>query len=631
MRIVSENITFLLVHLSLILCIVLAYLTWKRSQRNQMKFSFYMFISIMFVWNLGTILEMYTRSATGVSNMLFVDMCYMGICLMPIAILYLGVVISNPQLKLRPIHSIILLVPVISIIVVCTNDFHHLFFDNFSVLSTEAVYGVYYYFHSFYSYGCIFVGILYLVSFTIRSSGIFSKQSIIIIFGILIPLTANVLYSFNIIDLSFSVNASMFTITLLCFAIAFFRYDFLQVAPIAVQKIVDLISDGYIVVDKQNKILDYNSAMLSFVPDGSGIPKGEYLGTFMLKFASPYVYKKLVELQKKSVDENHIVQVEYRHVHENGYRYFAVEITPIFQKHTLIGSIILLKDVTQAKRDLELIKETQIIMVERERLASLGQMVGGIAHNLKTPILSISGGIEAMRDLTHEYEEAVSDPQVTKEDHYEIAKEMREWMDKIKIHCAYISDMITTIKGQAVQFNINEGHHFTIDEFLKRVDLLMKHELKKYHCTLRSDIAINVQSEMSGDINSLVQIFDNLIINAIHAYEGEKGFIDLNVREDNNKVVFTLKDYGRGMTQSVKSRLFKEMVTTKGKNGTGLGLYLSYSTIKGHFHGSMEVESTENKGTTFTVTLPLYRSAAAANIPVYRMQTDTPEIVENIS
>jgi len=628
---ITENITFLLVHLSLILCIVLAYLTWKRSQRNQMKLSFYMFISVMFVWNLGTILEMYSRSATGISNMIFVDMCYVGICLMAVAILYLGVVIANPQLKLRPAHSLILVIPIISIIMVCTNGMHHLFFENFSVYSAEAVYGPYYYFHTIYSYGCIFVGILYLISFTVRSSGVFSKQSITIILGILIPLSANVLYSFNIIDLSFSVNASMFTITLLCFAIAFFKYDFLQVAPIALQRIVDLISDGYIVVDKQNKILDYNSAMLSFVPDGSVIPKGEYMGTFMLKFCSPYVYKRLVELQKKSVDENHIVQIEYRHIQDNGYRYFAVEITPIFQKHMLIGSIILLKDVTQAKRDLELIKETQIIMLERERLASLGQMVGGIAHNLKTPILSISGGVEAMRDLTHEYEEAVDDPVVTKEDHHEIAREMRGWMDKIKIHCAYISDMITTIKGQAVQFNINEGHHFTIDEFLKRVDLLMKHELKKYHCTLRSEITINVLSEISGDINSLVQIFDNLIINAIHAYNGEKGFIDLNVREDNGKVVFTLRDYGQGMTPSVKSRLFKEMVTTKGKNGTGLGLYLSYSTIKGHFHGSMEVESTQNKGTTFTVTIPLYRSASVqGNIPEHKEQANTAEIINNI-
>ena len=59
------------------------------------------------------------------------------------------------------------------------------------------------------------------------------------------------------------------------------------------------------------------------------------------------------------------------------------------------------------------------------------------------------------------------------------------------------------------------------------------------------------------------------------------------------------------MPKKVKDKLFKEMITTKGKNGTGLGLYMSYSTVRAHFSGDISVESEENQGTTFVITLPL--------------------------
>ena len=75
--------------------------------------------------------------------------------------------------------------------------------------------------------------------------------------------------------------------------------------------------------------------------------------------------------------------------------------------------------------------------MERERLASLGQLIGGIAHNLKTPIMSISGATEGLTDLIKEYDESIGDPEVTNEDHHAIAKDMSEWVDKIKTHTAY--------------------------------------------------------------------------------------------------------------------------------------------------------------------------------------------------
>ena len=70
-------------------------------------------------------------------------------------------------------------------------------------------------------------------------------------------------------------------------------------------------------------------------------------------------------------------------------------------------------------------------------------------------------------------------------------------------------------------------------------------------------------------------------------------------------MIITVKDYGPGLPKKVQDKLFKEMVTTKGKNGTGLGLYMSYSNIKAHFNGNITFETEEGKGTIFNIILPL--------------------------
>ena len=81
--------------------------------------------------------------------------------------------------------------------------------------------------------------------------------------------------------------------------------------------------------------------------------------------------------------------------------------------------------------------------------------------------------------------------------------------------------------------------------------------------------------------------------------------LDLIVEKEENNIIISIKDYGAGMPKNVKNKLFKEMITTKGKNGTGLGLYMSYSTIRAHFNGNITVDSEEGLGTTFHIYLPL--------------------------
>ena len=604
-----DAVTILFAHLSMLLNIVILYVTLSKGQRSHVRTAFILVIISTFIWNAGTLLDIYYRLAFGNSSMALIDLCYVGICLSPIAVLLFGQALNQSSLSFTPAHAIFLIIPCTSIIIICTNAYHHLFFTNFSVYSAEAVYGVYYYFHSAYSYGCILAGIGYMIAFIRKNSGIFSTQSLLILIGILIPLSVNVMYSFNLIYMAFSINASSFTATLFCFAVAFYKYDFLKVAPIAIGRIVDLISDGYIVIDNRNNIITSNRAASVLLTGGAPIAQSISLENFTDRYFNAGMYEELLALKTSATQGQATVSIEYA---APGKRYFTIEVTPVFEKRMSVGTIILLKDITQAKRDLEKIRETQETMMEREHLAFLGQLIGGITHNLRTPILSISGAVEGLTDLVTEYGESIGDEGVTEADHREIIRDMSEWLEKIKIHCAYISDVISTVKGQAVEYNRSSDNSFTLDEFLKRVDTLIKGELKKSCCTLRTQIEVDTNLEIAGDVNSLVQMFDNLIINAIDAYEGENGPIDLTLTGDAESFVFTLADYGKGMEPAVQARLFKEMITTKGKNGTGLGLYLSHSNIKGHFNGQITFVSAPGEGTTFTITIPKRAQTDAA-------------------
>ena len=252
------------------------------------------------------------------------------------------------------------------------------------------------------------------------------------------------------------------------------------------------------------------------------------------------------------------------------------------------------------------IKNNQDTLMEKERLASLGQLIGGISHNLKTPIMSISGAAEGLTDLINEYDTSIGDPEVTNDAPHAIANDMRDWITKIHSYTSYMSDIITAVKGQAVNLSENESDEFTIDEMIKRVTILMKHEIRNASLTLNTQINVPSTTSLHGDVNSLVQVINNLITNAIQSYNGKKdNTIDLSVNLDGKNVVISVADRGCGMTKEVQDKLFKSMITTKGKNGTGLGMFMSYSTIKGHFNGDITFETEIGKGTKFNVIIPL--------------------------
>lgn len=245
---------------------------------------------------------------------------------------------------------------------------------------------------------------------------------------------------------------------------------------------------------------------------------------------------------------------------------------------------------------------------ESERLASLGQIIGGMSHNLMSPIMSMSGAFEGLRDLINEYRISIDDLEVTKEDHDQIVLEMYDWLDKMSEYNSYMSKVISTVRKQAIQLNSHAIERFNLIELLNRINLFKdSNELLK-KCVIDISVNVDVNTVIKGDIANLIQIVSNVIMNSAQSYEDldcEK-IINLMVLRDDveNSIVFKVTDYGIGINKSVKDKIFKHMITTKGKKGTGLSLLLSYSTIKGKFGGNIWFESGENRGTTFYITVP---------------------------
>ncbi len=597
--------TFIILLLSFLILFVLSILVAKKTNRSQLRTCFLLILFCLIICCSGLLAQILLSKTLGIDPIYFDYIVYIGTCFLPISLLFTGLVFAKTKIYFKKIYLLIIIIPIISLFILWTNDFHHLFYKEYSVNINNTIFGPYFKIHSINSYSLLFIGLYYLIKFSIKNAGFFSKQSLLLILGALVPLTINLFGTLGIIPMTIYITPISFTISALLFALAIFKFKFLTTTPIALQKIVDRMSDGYLVIDENNKITDFNQTILIMFNLKEAYIRN--INIFNLLQENKNISLDIEKLkQALSIVKKSIKTQSYEEYIETLKKHFRIEISSLNNNTSFIGTLILFKDITQHIEDMKTIKENQETLMESERLASLGQLIGGIAHNLKTPIMSISGATEGLSDLVKEYDSSIDDPQVNSQDHHDIANDMTKWIEKIKNYTEYMSDIITAVKGQAVTLSETDNVTFDLEELVKRVDILMKHELKNSITYLNVKMLANEHTKIRGDVNSLVQVINNMISNSIQAYNGKtEQNIDLILKQEENNLIISVKDYGLGLPEKVKQKLFKEMITTKGKNGTGLGLYMSYSTIKAHFNGNITFESEENKGTTFNITLPL--------------------------
>ena len=584
---------------------LIAYLSNKK-EKSQLKSIFICSMTLLIYWTVGLILQITISKPLDIDPIYFDYYIYISICGIPISVFFMGLIYANTRIEFKRIHLLLFVIPILSLLILWTNDNHHLFYEEYSTNISDTVYGPYMIVHNVYSYILLAIGIIYMLKVSIKNSGFFSRQSLLIVLGISVPVVVNVLGTFKVIPMSIYVTPITFTITIICCAIAILKFKFLGVTPIALQMIVDRISDGYLVLDDNYVITEFNKTFLKIFNLKTEDIRSKKMGIFLRdrninREEAEKIFKLIKEakLKRKTVSfEQYFADIK---------KYFKVEITVISSENNSLGTLFLLKDITQHKEDVETIKNNQDILMERERLAGLGQLIGGIAHNLKTPIMSIAGATQGLEDLIKEFEASIDDPDVNSQDYHDIANDMKEWIPKIRAYLEYMADIITTVKGQAVTSLSKEtSENFTVAELVKRVDILMKHELKNAYVALEVLMSIDGNQLIEGSVNVLVQVINNMITNAIQAYNGEgERKIKLKITKDGGDVVFSITDHAGGLPKAVQDCIFKEMITTKGKNGTGLGLYMSYSNIRAHFGGDITYETEQGIGTTFNVIIPI--------------------------
>lgn len=595
---------FLLILSALSIVITLIYVL-RTKGRSQLKTIFCVDLICVLVICLGVIFQDILSKNFNWNPWNFEKFIYIGTCFLPVAIFFTGLIFAKTKITFKKKYLLFFIVPALSLIVLWTNDYHHLFYKIYSYLYlSDCKVGPYMIIHNIYSYTLLFLGVIQMVNVASKNSGFFSKQTLLIVVGISIPLITNILGTLKIISMTVYITPISFAFTMLFFALSIFKFKFLGVAPVALQTIVNRISDSYLVLNENLLITDFNSTFLkTFNLSASDIREKnilEFLSTHkQYDMNLPKLENSLNRVKHSS--ETIVFEQHFKKIN----KYFTVEINNILVKGNSLGILMLFKDITQHKLDMQALKDNQDILIERERLASLGQLIGGIAHNLKSPIMSISGATEGLTDLIKEYEESIVDKDVTIDDHLAIANDMRDWISKIKSYLEYMSDIITAVKGQAVALSENTVDSFTVEELTKRVDILMKHELKKALITLNLDLKVPTSLMIHGNINGLVQVINNMISNAIQAYKGKEGqTIDLIITQEKNDVIVSVRDYAGGLPKEVQEKLFKEMITTKGKEGTGIGLFMSYSNIRAHFNGDITYSTEEGKGTIFNIILP---------------------------
>lgn len=255
---------------------------------------------------------------------------------------------------------------------------------------------------------------------------------------------------------------------------------------------------------------------------------------------------------------------------------------------------------------------------QSEKMALVGQLAAGVAHEINNPVGYISSNLESMRKFMERLLEYIS---VLEESTANCcsAEELEKLEGlKSRLRIKRIKDDILSMVEESlegvtrIKEIVRDLKHFSrmdeskfiftdINETLERALAIVKNEIK-YVATIVTDY---------GDIpkilchpNQLAQVFINMLVNASHAIT-DKGEISVRTRNDENNIFVTISDSGCGMPDDVKNRIFDPFFTTKevGK-GTGLGLSISSEIVKKH-NGEIIVESREGKGTSFIIKLPI--------------------------
>ncbi len=267
-------------------------------------------------------------------------------------------------------------------------------------------------------------------------------------------------------------------------------------------------------------------------------------------------------------------------------------------------------DVAARAKELEeayqTLRDGQEKLLISEKMASLGRLTAGIAHEMNTPLAAARAALVELEKLADEYAASIDDASVTPVDHHEIAKDMRRSSQIAQRALERAAGYVRSIKFQTRDLDASERHRFDAAAAIQDALLLLSYGLRKTGCTIHFECGDD-PPPLVGSPAKLGQVVTNLVSNAIDASTVKGGGpITIRLARADQEVTLQVIDQGCGIAPENLPRIFEPMFTTKPLGqGTGLGLSIVHDIVTGEFGGTIQVSSQVDRGTTFSIRFPV--------------------------
>lgn len=339
------------------------------------------------------------------------------------------------------------------------------------------------------------------------------------------------------------------------------------------QIIINSTKNGIIITDQNGTITDFNEAAENY----TGLKKKDVIGYEITLFKDDF--KDFFHYIEKVLTNNDRFENIEIHFSKNNklHKVCLFDALPIYDGDQLIGAFCQFRDITDRY-------ELEQQVIANEKLSVIGKMSAGLAHEIRNPLTPISGFLQLL-------ETDFDNPKAK-----EYFKIINEELDRMK---ELINNFVMVSKPEAPFKKEVNAQKLLLDTIH-----LMKSQANLHNISINFTDYINEDLTIYVDKNQIKQVLINLIQNAIEEMEsGGEINILLNKNNLENQIEISVMDQGSGIDPEILNNLFTPFLTTK-TTGTGLGLSVCHRIIKNH-HGSIEVETSKNKGTTFHIKLPI--------------------------